>query len=214
MNIVKLAAAALLSALAPAAAQAQVTFYTTQASYNAAVAGSTTTNFTFGNTGNAPSYTVGNLTFASPGTVFTSAAVPGGDFGGSAYIGMQDAAGVPGTLGTVTVSGGNTRGVSFTLGDIYGSYVTTVTVNGSSTPVTVPGDPSSAFFGVTSSTPITSISFTLDNGEIDFLNGFTTATSLASAAPEPGSWALMIGGFGATGWALRRKRRKLALAPA
>jgi hypothetical protein len=36
--------------------------------------------------------------------------------------------------------------------------------------------------------------------------------SLASAAPEPGSWALMIMGFGAVGATFRRRRSALALA--
>jgi hypothetical protein len=36
--------------------------------------------------------------------------------------------------------------------------------------------------------------------------------SLASAAPEPGSWALMIMGFGAVGATFRRRRSVLALA--
>ena len=34
------------------------------------------------------------------------------------------------------------------------------------------------------------------------------------ALPEPGTWAMMILGFGATGWHLRRRRTSLALAQA
>ena len=36
--------------------------------------------------------------------------------------------------------------------------------------------------------------------------------SISSGAPEPASWALMLGGFGLAGAALRRRRAKAALA--
>ncbi len=39
-----------------------------------------------------------------------------------------------------------------------------------------------------------------------------TATFNAGAVPEPASWALMIGGFGLIGSALRRRRTSLQLA--
>lgn len=56
---------------------------------------------------------------------------------------------------------------------------------------------------------------TYDFGTSDFLTSITFAStqrafeidSLASAAPEPAAWALMILGFGIVGSALRRRRR-------
>lgn len=56
---------------------------------------------------------------------------------------------------------------------------------------------------------------TYDFGTTDFLTSITFAStrrafeidSLASAAPEPAAWALMILGFGIVGSALRRRRR-------
>src|SRR4051794_23577839 len=38
--------------------------------------------------------------------------------------------------------------------------------------------------------------------------------SLAAAVPEPATWAMMLLGFGAVGWQLRRRRSTLALAQA
>jgi hypothetical protein len=43
-----------------------------------------------------------------------------------------------------------------------------------------------------------------------FATGFVTASSsqtATSAAPEPASWALMVGGFGLVGGAMRRRQR-------
>lgn len=45
----------------------------------------------------------------------------------------------------------------------------------------------------------------------DILN-VSQATQVGGAVPEPATWAMMLFGFGATGVALRRQRRKNALA--
>ncbi len=51
------------------------------------------------------------------------------------------------------------------------------------------------------------------NGEVDFNNiGFTAELSIPSAVPEPATWAMMIGGFGIVGGAMRRRARRVALA--
>ena len=65
------------------------------------------------------------------------------------------------------------------------------------------------------SSPPPSGRVTYDFGTSDFLTSITFAStrrafeidSLASAAPEPAAWALMILGFGIVGSALRRRRR-------
>lgn len=47
----------------------------------------------------------------------------------------------------------------------------------------------------------------------EFWNGFTVGTyGLADGVPEPGAWALMIMGFGAIGYAARRRRVTACLA--
>lgn len=53
----------------------------------------------------------------------------------------------------------------------------------------------------------TTLTFT-DNGT-EYWHGLTIGIgSFAAAVPEPGTWAMMIGGFGAAGVAMRRRRRK------
>lgn len=53
------------------------------------------------------------------------------------------------------------------------------------------------------------VGFGLDaNG--NFFNDSTGVQFLASVVPEPATWAMMILGFGLTGWAMRRKPRHAA----
>jgi len=81
------------------------------------------------------------------------------------------------------------------------------------------------FFGMPSSYPWTSTSFSFVAGNAGDLHAFfgtpsadnigplvdNIGLSISAGAPEPAAWALMIGGFGLAGAALRR-RRTLALA--
>jgi hypothetical protein len=53
-------------------------------------------------------------------------------------------------------------------------------------------------------------------GEVNGTNGYLLALPVAAgeitaAVPEPGTWAMMLLGFGAIGYSLRRSRRKAAL---
>jgi hypothetical protein len=72
----------------------------------------------------------------------------------------------------------------------------------------------SNFFGVTAtgSDVLTGISFTSETGVQDLrqlrLGGISTMTT---AVPEPGTWAMMLVGFGAMGVAMRRRRRDAML---
>ncbi len=53
----------------------------------------------------------------------------------------------------------------------------------------------------------TTLTFTDNSNE--YWHGLTIGIgSFAAAVPEPGTWAMMIGGFGAAGVAMRRRRRK------
>ena len=44
--------------------------------------------------------------------------------------------------------------------------------------------------------------------------GFATVNAQTQAVPEPGTWMMMLAGFGAAGFALRRSRRRMVLATA
>jgi hypothetical protein len=55
---------------------------------------------------------------------------------------------------------------------------------------------------------ITSVSFT----NIPSQDAFESANfSITSAVPEPGTWGMMLIGFGAVGYGMRRRRRNVAL---
>ena len=51
-------------------------------------------------------------------------------------------------------------------------------------------------------------------GLTGFEVGFATVNAQAAAVPEPGTWMMMLAGFGAAGFALRRSRRRMELATA
>ena len=66
------------------------------------------------------------------------------------------------------------------------------------------------------------VQYLMDGGTFDALKFVVTGTTfkevkqisidqLDQAVPEPGTWALMLAGFGATGFALRRSRRRKVL---
>lgn len=94
---------------------------------------------------------------------------------------------------------------------LYGFDVTVGTGQGSYV-VSTNAFPTMAFFGATSDTAFTSITLTGGNNFTNFDN-LTLATAVSGAVPEPATWAMMIGGFGLAGVAVRRRRRaKLARA--
>jgi len=119
--------------------------------------------------------------------------------------------------GTTYSSGGGVYGVGFDLfaNQNYDALVTFA--NGSSTVFTLPTSPFTAlnaFWGVTSDLGIASIylghsgqAATDGNTGIDNLE---IGAKAGGAVPEPAAWALMIGGFGLAGTALRRRRAALA----
>jgi hypothetical protein len=40
------------------------------------------------------------------------------------------------------------------------------------------------------------------------MEGSATGRQITTAVPEPGTWALMLVGFGAVGFSMRRRRRQ------
>ena len=76
------------------------------------------------------------------------------------------------------------------------------------------GTSTGQFIGFTSDTPFTSVTLTSNSGS----NAFTLDTlryglrsAVVGSVPEPSTWAMMLIGFGAIGFSLRRGRRVKAL---
>jgi hypothetical protein len=87
----------------------------------------------------------------------------------------------------------------------------TVTVGGQST--TLPGGTYPpylmSFFGVTSDTPFSTLSFTMSGNGAD-LDNLRPGTFTPAALPEPASWAMMLFGFGLIGLVIRRAKPRNA----
>lgn len=77
---------------------------------------------------------------------------------------------------------------------------------------TFPGTGTGQFIGFTSDTPFSSLVLQSNGGFAYSLDTLIYGESAAvtgpmtGAAPEPGTWAMMIGGFGMAGGALRRRK--------
>jgi hypothetical protein len=70
--------------------------------------------------------------------------------------------------------------------------------------------PRDGFFGVVSDTPFTTVELrtTGFRGTDGFGVDNVTFSATAAAVPEPATWAMMIGGFGIVGGAMRSARRR------
>lgn len=103
-------------------------------------------------------------------------------------------------------------GMNFTNVDTAFLYTAFVTFGDGATQNYVLGHASvftPGYFGITSDAAIYSVHFALSN--VATTNGgFTidnlTIGSLTGAVPEPGTWAMMLLGFGGIGWNMRRRR--------
>jgi hypothetical protein len=225
----KLALAVLASCfLASTAARAAVTFYGSQAAFDAAFPGDTHIGFTSlapatGDSVVLPgaTTTIGGDTFSSNSTLLALAdSDPGpGPYGDykTTFISSQSIGAANNVL-TIT-----TPGVT-ALGFDYGSYVTfpltlTLTLNTGQTFSPADAFDSPQFIGFSSGgATITSITLSgvfaqgqLGGTVIDLID-----VSQAGSAPpppppmpEPADWALMLLGFGVTGASLRRRRAAL-----
>jgi hypothetical protein len=202
--------------VAAGGARAQVTEYTSQSAFDAAVLNVTTFSF----------MSDGNLDFEPNPFQFDgfsfSESLTSADIatGGIPLIFVIPAAETP-TYGidflsfqntqvgmSAQISGGGTEAIGFS----YGSYLPTgddATVTLSTGDIyTITPTSTEQFIGFSSSTPITSVSFNDPSGyALDIL-------SVSSAAPEPATWALMFAGVGLAGLSLRggAQRRRSAAA--
>lgn len=227
MKVRQLAMGVAAALLFATTADAAVTVYGTRAALDAAAAGLVTEDFeeaVLGDPG-ATSFT-GVLDSGTNNGIFAA-----GDIEAGFTMSTTDAGGAPGSnniyvgknFGGVptTVVSSNFFGENFLL--VFGPTITAFGAdlsgfNGTDGSWTVTvrsagGDEGSfvlgtgGFFGMTSTVAITEIYFDKPDtgGTID-----NVAFSAAGVVPEPGTWALMIAGFGLAGAALRRRRTAVA----
>lgn len=86
-------------------------------------------------------------------------------------------------------------------------YLWTVTINNSSTPVSIAADV--AAIGLDN----TALTFN-GSGSIDIPDFTYTWTFMTTNVPEPASWTMMIAGFGLVGGAMRRSQARRTAIPA
>ncbi|HEX8413680.1 MAG TPA: PEPxxWA-CTERM sorting domain-containing protein [Sphingomicrobium sp.] len=120
-------------------------------------------------------------------------------------VNNQTAFAITGITGTI-----NGSAINNVAGPSYGNYFTTggYFLDGSGVNITTANGMSLNFFNQSSN------NIYRVNGINPFSTFFVNATSsavVASAVPEPASWAMMIGGFGIVGGSLRRKRKVATL---
>jgi hypothetical protein len=124
----------------------------------------------------------------------------------SAPVVAYNAFGAPATISAIGSDG-------FTLGSAYFTAAwgdQTTYVNG----VTTGGDLLSTSFTTTTTSPYLAVfnwdhvaSVTFSTSYAQFAMDNLTLGHVSSSAPEPASWALMLGGFGAIGGAMRARRK-------
>lgn len=116
-------------------------------------------------------------------------------FIGSDQFGFNNVAGIyggtPGTASTISFGNGIFSSLSITAPNLGFTQF--------SSPTLFTGTPTAPVFSTGSYTLINPF----------FGNGTLTISGISAAVPEPGTWAMMIAGFGAISFAMRRRRSKV-----
>lgn len=208
-----IATAVAVIALSAAGAAAADTVYTSRAAFDAATSGQSTAAFdgvaaadSFVAYGAGP-YVESGMTFTGNGDMFVidpgyyGSSYAGGGFLTSDYaqpnvVTINFAASNAFALDFGPLLDGLTQ---FTLAFSNGSTVFTQLAVGG-----IVGTNSLEFYGIVTDTAFTSVSITMNDAP--YYNALDNVTIGVGAVPEPATWALMIGGFGLAGSALRRRR--------
>ncbi len=206
-NLAALAALGLLSFAS--AADAQITTYSTATAFAAATTGITSFNFNgYGESGFYKDYsstglTVQGVKFTVPINTYLYVQDPtyngSRPFGNDFYLEQQNT----GPVNVALPAGTTAFGANFS-GAVADNAK--VTINGTPYTFAEPGSKSNTFFGFTSTTPITSLTYT-SNGFGTSIDNVRFGSIGVAATPEPGSIALLIG-MGVTGAGVLRRRRK------
>lgn len=230
MTLKQLTAAAFGVVAFGLSAGAHAATYTDRASFNAAVSGQTTVTFE----GLVPaavdikdygtSASIGGVVFNNSVDVTAFAMDPllaAGTAYGSDFLGWDTSPPFDGGTHvlTLTFANGPVTAFGFDFMEFRGHASNyTVEVGGLSFAATS-GGPASSFFGYTSNTAFSSITFTqtpVDDQHFDFYSMDNVSyvpqrlAGVDTAVPEPQSWALMLLGFGGLGAALRQRRLMIA----
>jgi hypothetical protein len=204
--------AALASTVLAGGANA-ATFFTDAGAFGAATSGLTNSAFASiapsGNFATAPSYTLAGVTFDNANTDFL---INGSFFGtNQPYGGATFYSGQFGALTTISFAGATAFGIVYGSYNNAGSPISFTLSDNSVFTTTMPGTVRSlAFFGFTSTTPITSITVNNQFSGSQVFDVVSLSIGSAAVVPEPQSWALLIAGFGLVGAAMRRRRAAIA----
>lgn len=195
-NFVLLAGSAIAAFSLPTSAAA-TSVYTNAATFTSAT-GSATYGFSFA----SPDQVLGTSYSSGPAT-FSAANLIGyndGSYGSNVSY-----------LGAVDTSDLNVSTAASAIGFYFGSWnapqTISYSVDGLTGTFSVPTKPDAAFLGFAGLSGSSVLTFS-NNAELDTIS-FLAATR--TPVPEPGTWAMMLVGFGALGAHLRR-RQKRALA--
>lgn len=206
MNMLRIAAAAAAVALATPS-HAAVTIYTSEASFIAALGGTTVLE----------DFNDGTLAAPLASIVSTNGGFQGNHFEDvvnttTARTTFNFAAPIVGFGGFFNLSpGGADLGIAPLLDG--------TTALGAGTAFEVPnGSGLDDFWGFVSTIPFTSVTLIggtqtgNQNAELYHLDNLRFGAASTPAVPEPATWAMMLVGFGAIGWTMRRRRKNVTVA--
>lgn len=214
LKYASIALAALVASTAPA--QAAITIYTSLAAFNAATSAQGTDTYTgFSITGSTPSPIVRTAgAYGYTGSVSTTTFFGGGTTA-NPFLSTNTATD---TMTFNTFTGGvQAAGGNFFGSDVSGTFAAgnvTITATDSSGTVTqtIVGATTSSFLGFVSTSAITGVTVTSVQPQTGFLwpslDNFVLAKRAGGPVPivpEPGTWLMMVAGFGLVGGAMRRR---------